>query len=62
ISNSPDIDPEKNYRKKIFKSLQHYNNWSVVKEWGWREKVWLYLFIYLPPLYLKIKNYYENRA
>lgn len=62
ISNLPDIDPQKKYRERIFKSIQHYNRWSVLKELSWKEKLWYYLFIWTPIIYVKFRDMLETRA
>ena len=59
---NPNIDPNKVLRKTIFSKVSKYNKFSIFKDWHWKEVVWYQLFIYVPKIYMKLRDYMELKA
>jgi hypothetical protein len=59
IDKNPDLDPQYTQRKQIFKSIEKYHQWSVIKKWSWKDIVWYKLFIWTPKFYMHLRDYYE---
>lgn len=56
------IDPERVIRKKIYSKVKHYQKWSILKKWHWKDIVWFLLFFYSPKNYIRLRDYMDRKV
>lgn len=57
-----ELDPQKDYRKNIFKKIKGYNRIATFKRWHWKELVWYQLFIWAPQGHKFLSDYIDARV
>lgn len=62
LSINKELDPQKNYRKNIFKKIKRYNKIATFKKWHWKEMVWYQLFIWAPQGHKFLSGYIDSRG
>lgn len=62
LSNQVEIDPKKEYRKKVYAKVKNHNKWSIIKDWHWKSMVWVQIFLISPKLYKRMRDYYDAKS
>ena len=57
IDKYSEIDPQKNYRKKIRQSIKNYNKYKVVEKWNLKTIFWFEFFLLFPSVCLWLRRH-----